>query len=287
MKKKKNVNRSGYGMYLAESIGKSSPPQPFSRRIFPVIAGWKSIPQVNGMQEGGKEDIPVEKKKRNKSPVIWTATYDRLRKRWKNRFVMTNLFYFIIIGCLGFVVIQEGKTKEFLVLRGNRLEEYKTKETIYSILRSRGVSLNQGLDIAEVTIRQSKSLDIPMSLILAVMKKESMFVPHAISSQNAMGLMQVHPITWGEYIVKLNLNVSAHAAFDPVTNIVVATHVIKDLYEYYKRPEKTESEIWNSVLSAYYAGRTSFSQTGMTESHLRYVADIKRYKGEFDEKFKD
>jgi hypothetical protein len=229
----------------------------------------------------------MERENRLRSPIIWTATYEQSRRKWRIRFTLTNLFYLVITGCLGFLIFQDGKTMEFLTLQENHLEEYKTKATIYSILRNKGVSLSQGLDIAEVTIRQSKRLDLPMSLILAVMKKESMFSPSAVSPQNAMGLMQVHPVTWGEYISKLNLNVSPHAAFDPVTNIIVATHVIRDLYEFYRRREKSESETWNSVLSAYFAGRTSLSQTGMTESHIRYVADVKRFQGEFDEQFKN
>jgi len=161
----------------------------------------------------------------------------------------------------------------------------KTKESIYSILRHKGVSLNQGLDIAEVTIRQSRKLNLKMSLILAVMKKESLFSPYALSSQNAMGLMQVHPITWEEYVDKLNLKVTAHAAFDPVTNIIVATHILKDLYEYYKKTTNSEGEIWKFVLSAYFAGVTSLSQTGITESHIKYIADVNKFKDEFDEKF--
>jgi soluble lytic murein transglycosylase-like protein len=100
-----------------------------------------------------------------------------------------------------------------------------------------------------------------------------------------MGIMQVHPITWEEYIGKLNLKVSAHAAFDPVTNIIVATQFLKDLYEYYKKKVGPEEEIWKSVLSAYFAGMTSLSRTGMTESHIKYVTDVKKYKEEFDEKF--
>jgi len=147
--------------------------------------------------------------------------------------------------------------------------------------------LGQGLDIAEVTIRQSKKLNLSTALILAVMKKESEFIPYAVSSKSAMGLMQVHPITWAEYVGKLNLKVSNHAAFDPAMNVIVATHVLKDLYEYYKKTAKSEEEIWKSVLSAYYAGITSLSQTGMTKSHVKYVADVTRFKGEFDEKFQD
>lgn len=227
----------------------------------------------------------METKQKSKTPVIWRTTYEELKKRWKICFVLINLFYLTLIVSMGWSFIQNEKTKESLALQKEEFDTLKTKESIYSILRNKGVSLNQGLDIAEVTIRQSRKLNLSMSLILAVMKKESLFSPYALSTQNAMGLMQVHPITWEEYVDKLNLKVTAHAAFDPVTNIIVATHVLKDLYEYYKKTTKSEGEIWKFVLSAYFAGVTSLSQTGMTESHIKYVADVNQFKEEFDEKF--
>jgi soluble lytic murein transglycosylase-like protein len=222
---------------------------------------------------------------KSKTPVIWRTTYERLKKRWKVSFLLINLFYLTLIVSMGWLFIQNEKTKESFALQNEELDTLKTKESIYSVLRNKGISLNQGLDIAEVTIRQSRKLNLKMSLILAVMKKESLFSPYALSSQNAMGLMQVHPITWEEYVDKLNLKVTAHAAFDPVTNIIVATHILKDLYEYYKKTTNSEGEIWKFVLSAYFAGVTSLSQTGMTESHIKYIADVNKFKDEFDEKF--
>ncbi|MGZ3494144.1 MAG: lytic transglycosylase domain-containing protein [Thermodesulfobacteriota bacterium] len=229
----------------------------------------------------------MEMNKRDETPVIWRATHEESKRRWKNGLIVVNLFYLTVIASMGLLLIQDGKRKELAILQGEELGIMRTRESIYSILRNRGVSLGQGLDIAEVTIRQSKKLNLSMALILAVMKKESEFIPYALSSKSAMGIMQVHPITWDEYVGKLNLKVSAHAAFDPATNIIVATHVLKDLYEYYKRSTRSEEEIWKSVLSAYYAGVTSFSQTGMTESHAKYVADVTTFKGEFDEKLQD
>lgn len=222
--------------------------------------------------------------KKDKNPVVWTATLEESKKRWKISFVLVNLIYLTFLASMGWLFLQDEKAKESLLLQQHEFDTLKTKESIYSILRSRGISLSQGLDIAEVTIRQSRKLNLSMSLILAVMKKESFFTPYALSSQKAMGLMQVHPVTWEEYTGKLNLKVSAHAAFDPVTNIIVATHVLKDLYEYYRKTLRSEEEVWKSVLSAYYAGPTSLSQTGMTESHIKYAAEVNRFKGEFDEK---
>ena len=228
----------------------------------------------------------MEMNKRYESPIIWKAAHEESKRRWKIGLIVVNLFYLTAIASMGLLLIQDEKRKEFATLQ-TELEIMRAKESIYSILRNKGVSLGQGLDIAEVTIRQSKKLNLSMALILAVMKKESEFIPYAVSSKSAMGLMQVHPITWAEYVGKLNLKVSNHAAFDPAMNIIVATHVLKDLYEYYKKTAKSEEEIWKSVLSAYYAGITSLSQTGMTESHTKYVADVISFKGEFDEKFQD
>lgn len=227
----------------------------------------------------------METGRKYETPIIWRATHEKWKKRWKIVFILVNSFYLAVIVSTGWLFIHHEKAAESSVLQKRELDTLKTKESIYTILRSKGVSLSQGLDIAEVTIQQSRELNLPMSLILAVMKKESMFTPHALSSQNAMGLMQVHPTTWEEYVGKLNLKVSAHAAFDPVTNIIVATHVLRDLYEYYKKTVKSEKEIWKSVLSAYYAGITSISQTGLTESHTKYVADVNTFKDEFDKRF--
>jgi len=196
-----------------------------------------------------------------------------------------HLFYLIIIASLGGWLFHEEKARKSFALQKQEMEKLMTKETIYSILRSKGVSLSQGLDIAEVTMQQSKKLNLPVSLILAVMKKESTFTPFAFSSQNAMGLMQIHPATWEWYVKKLNLKLSVHAAFDPATNIIMATHILKDLYEYYKTTTRSESEIWQSALSAYYAGLNSLSHTGITESHTRYVAEVNRFKEEYDKKF--
>jgi soluble lytic murein transglycosylase-like protein len=229
----------------------------------------------------------MEMSKRETCGVVLGSAYEALKKRWRIQFVLSQFFYVIVIASLVFFLLQSKKPSKSSIVQVRELDELKTKEAIYLVLRSKGLSLNQGLDIAEVTIRQSRKLDLPLSLILAVMKKESLFVPYALSSQSAMGLMQVHPITWGEYVEKLKLNVSTHAAFDPVTNVIVATHILKDLYDYYKKKVKPGPEAWESTLSAYYAGKTSLSQTGITESHSKYVGDVNSFKEEFDEKIQN
>jgi len=225
------------------------------------------------------------KSKHYESPVMWRSTHQRSKKKWRGWFVLTHLFYLTLIASLGWSLFYDAKIRTGFILQRQEFQELKTKETIYSILRSKGISLSQGLDIAEVTIQQSKKSNIPVSLILAVMRKESTFTPFALSSQNAMGLMQIHPVTWDWFVKKLNLKLSVHAAFDPATNITMATHILKDLYEYYRTTATSERAAWESALSAYYAGLTSLSQTGITESHIRYAAEVNRFKEEYDKKF--
>ena len=228
-------------------------------------------------------------------PIVLRVRFNELRQRWKARFILVNLFYLVLITGLGISLIQSEKKIQSLSsqptqaapFQSKELETLKTKETIYSILRGTGISLNQGLDIAEVLTTQSKSSGVPISLILAVMKKESQFTPHAVSSQNAMGLMQVHPVTWNEYVNKLKLNVSSQAAFDPVTNVFVATHILRDLYDSYKETASSDSNLWESVLSAYYGGKNSIVQSGISPSHKKYVADVNRFKDEFAGKLMD
>jgi len=77
-----------------------------------------------------------------KTPVIWRTTYEESKKRWRIVFTLANLFYLGIIASLGFSFIHHEKTQESFALQKQELDELKTKETIYSILRNKGVSLN-------------------------------------------------------------------------------------------------------------------------------------------------
>jgi len=57
---------------------------------------------------------------------------------------------------LGWSLFYDGKVRAAFTFRG-KSRGLKTKETIYSILRSKGISLSQGLDIAEVTIQHREN----------------------------------------------------------------------------------------------------------------------------------
>ena len=86
--------------------------------------------------------------KKDQCAVIWRATHEKSKRRWKNWFVLTQLFYLILVAFLGRALIHDAKIREAFIYQRQELEALKTKEIVYSILRSKGVSLSQGLDIA-------------------------------------------------------------------------------------------------------------------------------------------
>jgi len=158
----------------------------------------------------------------------------RGRRRGTFLFILVNLAYIIAIAGLSMVIIQQKNTISTFSCVEPVVDEYRTKEKLYGILRTKGYSLGQGLDIAEAIVKRSKELELPLPLIMAVIDQESEFYPNARSFKGAQGLMQIMPFKWDEYVVKLNLNVGRRAIADPFMNITVGCQILKDLYDGYK-----------------------------------------------------
>lgn len=157
--------------------------------------------------------------------------------------------------------------------------EYKMKEDIYNVLRSSGIELSDAMEVAQTVIDQSKKTSIPVTMFLALMKKESNFTVDARSPVNAMGIMQIHPITWDAYARKLNLPVSREKAFEPSLNIAVAAAILTDLRERYEKAGMKDVQLWDYVLSAYYAGPESVKD-GLNDNHRQYVERVRKYARE-------
>ena len=133
------------------------------------------------------------------------------------------------------------------------------------------------MTIARTVIEESKKHDIPVSLFLAIMKKESNFNVHARSPVNAMGIMQIHPVTWDAYTKKLNLDVSRKNAFDPALNIMVSAALLNDLRDQYLKKGYEETILWDYILSSYYAGGESLKD-GLKRNHRYYVKKVREYE---------
>jgi soluble lytic murein transglycosylase-like protein len=164
------------------------------------------------------------------SGVVLKETVVKVRRKWISHFILANLVYIIAIGGLLITISKEkNKNYSFPQLRGI-IEEYRIKDKLYGILRTKGYSLGQGIDITEAIVRKSKELELPLSLIMAVIDQESEFYPNARSSRGAQGLMQIMPSKWDEYVVKLNLAVDRRAMTDPFMNIMIGCQILNDFY---------------------------------------------------------
>jgi soluble lytic murein transglycosylase-like protein len=169
-----------------------------------------------------------------------------------------------------------------LVASSQFLKQYENhgqKKRILEVLSQSDLERGDAVTIARTVIEESKKHDIPVSLFLAIMKKESNFNVHARSPVNAMGIMQIHPATWDAYTKKLSIDVSRKHAFDPALNIMVSAALLSDLRDQYAKRGYEETMLWDYILSAYYAGGESL-KGGLKKNHRYYVKKVREYDDE-------
>jgi soluble lytic murein transglycosylase-like protein len=211
------------------------------------------------------------------SGVVLKETFVKFRRKWILRFIFANLVYIIVIAGLSVVLIEKKKAIPSFSDAIQIIEEYRTKDKLYGILRTKGYSLGQGLDIAEAIVKKSKELDLPLSLIMAVIHQESEFYPNARSSKGAQGLMQVMPFKWDAYVLKLNLNVDRRAMTDPFMNIIVGCQILKDFYD--QNTHITDYKVrMAKTLTDYNNGENA------TNPNLDYAVQVNQKQGEYEKK---
>jgi len=98
-----------------------------------------------------------------------------------------------------------------------------------------------------------------LSMLVAVAQVESRFVPDAVSTQDARGLLQVQPATGAS--LKLNVN-------DPATNVLAGARYLRYLLDRYDRTDL--------ALAAYNAGPTRIDEDHdvLGPISMRYVANV-------------
>jgi len=154
------------------------------------------------------------------------------------------------------------------------------KKVIADTLLKRGIEENLSLQIAQTVVEESKKTGIPIAMYLAIMKTESTFRPDVVSRAYAKGIMQIQPGTWDAYVAKHNLPVTRQHMFEPQANIMVASIILKELYDYYTAVGYAEPDIWHYVLAAYFAGPASLKD-GIKNYHWRYIEKVKKHYHEF------
>ena len=217
--------------------------------------------------------------KKSVSGVVLKETYLKARKRGILLFILTSLAYTIAIIGLLVVITEEKETISSFSHMGSMIDEYRTKDKVYGILRTKGYSLGQGLDIAEAIVKKSKELELPLALIMAVIDYESEFYPNARSDKGAQGLMQIMPLKWDQYVTKLNWKVNRRAMADPFMNITVGCQILKDLYDDYKHIKNDKVKM-AKVLTDYNNGEKS------TDPNLKYAVEVGQKYDEYQKKLR-
>lgn len=106
--------------------------------------------------------------------------------------------------------------------------------------------------------RYADKYGLPSSLVMAIIKTESNFNPHAVSSQQAIGLMQIVPTTAGEEVhTYLHGNASAPAfemLFQPDNNILYGTTYLHLLDKRYFQRIQDQTSRQLCIIAAYNGG---------------------------------
>ena len=211
------------------------------------------------------------------SGIVLRETFVKVRRKWILRFILANLVYIIALAASSIIISEEKNTISSFPHIKEMNEEYRTKEKLYRILRTKGYSLGQGMDIAEAVVRKSKELKLPLALIMAVIDQESEFYPNARSNKGAQGLMQIMPLKWDEYVVKLNLVVDRREMTAPFMNITVGCQILKDYYDQHNdiRDHKVRMA---KALTNYNNGEQA------ANPNLNYAVQVNRKQEEYEKR---
>lgn len=108
-------------------------------------------------------------------------------------------------------------------------------------------------------VKAANDTGFQLSMLVAVAQVESRFVPNAISTKDARGLLQVLPATGAS--LKLNVN-------DPATNVLAGARYLRLLLDRYDRTDL--------ALAAYNAGptRIDLDHDVLGPISMRYVANV-------------
>lgn len=132
------------------------------------------------------------------------------------------------------------------------------EETMIAYIQEHNSSISKhsAESIVSSIYSASNRFGIPPVLILAVIKIESTFNHNQISSERAVGLMQIHKPTWIENSKRrrrLEQHVGRSDVDDPHTNILAGTWIIRQYMDIAEK--RGDSNPLRSALTMYLGGK--------------------------------
>lgn len=146
------------------------------------------------------------------------------------------------------------------IYEGGFLESYELEN---DFVFTTEIPVTFGEDLQEFTYYLSAAYDIDYTLVLAIISKESAFMPDGISSTNDYGLMQINVCNHEWLTEELGIT----DFIDPYENIKAGLFILRGLFEKYDSTSK--------VLMAYNMGENGASklwEQGIFESN--YSKDV-------------
>ena len=169
----------------------------------------------------------------------------------------------------------------------------KVRDTIKGHERA-NLTISQMTDISAAVVDMSEQNDVPISLILAVIKQESAFDIRAVSSAGALGLMQIMPATSKD--ISIETNKRRYHLFNPRDNIQFGSYYLWKLLDqfdgdlelavisYNAGPifvQKVNSGQWTQKFSCKWKDGNISQEKYFCES-ADYGRKVLKYKQEFD-----
>jgi soluble lytic murein transglycosylase len=99
---------------------------------------------------------------------------------------------------------------------------------------------------AEAAQSYGKTFGSPELFVYAIMRKESTYLPFAVSSSDARGLLQLIPTTADQVAKKLALAIFADELFDPDTNLHLGTAYLGGLLRRFQGQEALAAGAYNA-----------------------------------------
>lgn len=124
-------------------------------------------------------------------------------------------------------------------------KRYPRPETVYVVAGGESVTLKQLVE------RYSEEYGVPEYVVYAIIRTESGFNENAVSSSNAIGLMQMKPSTFEWLLTKTKEELSDETIYSPNINIKYGTYYLSYLYIKFKS--------WDLAIAAYNAGQGAVS----------------------------
>lgn len=126
-------------------------------------------------------------------------------------------------------------------------DDWTTTAIEHMAAHGRSMSRSEIAEVIRTVDRCARRFAIDPLLVLAVMEVESRFDPYAVSSQGAIGLMQVLPDTARETARRLGIAwQSDDLLYDPAVNIEIGSGYLKALLDRFGDAD--------AALAAYHAG---------------------------------